>query len=554
MKIDIPYGAGIDTVELSDGTIEQIILPNTVETADEMETLRGAIFKPLGSPGLEAFLENRNNILLVVNDATRPTPTGKVLEIIHPVLKGRNFKVIIATGSHRAPTEEEYDFIFGSFYGEIKDRIHVHDAKKSECYSLAALAAGASEVKVVFFELERPWSTQYTYGRADLDRLRESVSGSSSAWLKWATRRARATTVSSARPVRGSAGCVQSPGLRAVPLGELAAGGLDVGPALCPHRCLYPRGREAGCNLGHARIDRTACAGSLHRVDRDQIHVAHPPPRECDECCDLGRRVVLSTDDGILERRAPAGPLGVVDECGLQVLESPAPDPGHDPIARLLHCRVERHRERELLGLACEPLDARDYATRGDREVSGADPRALLGVHQPQRGERGVVVVERLALTHGDGVRCTHLEVLGNERYLPDHLTREQVADEPAPAGGAEGTSHRTPRLGAETHREAVAGGDADALDENAIGEAPEVFPRAVGRVLHLGECGVAERVPHAEFSPQCCRQVAHVLEAGGQPPVEPRDQLAAPERRLPELRDRVGELLETERSDVGPV
>ena len=134
MKIAIPYGNAIDTVELADRNIEQVIIPNSVESADEMETLRGAIFRPLKSPGLDAFLKDRKNILLVVNDATRPTPTGRVLEIIHPLLKGRNFKIVIATGSHRAPTEEEYDFIFGKLYGELKDRIHVHDAKKERVF------------------------------------------------------------------------------------------------------------------------------------------------------------------------------------------------------------------------------------------------------------------------------------------------------------------------------------------------------------------------------------------------------------------------------------
>ena len=142
MKIEIPYGNGMDTVAVAEKNIEQIILPNSVESADEMETLRDAILRPMGSPGLDAFLKDRKNILLVVNDATRPTPTGRVMEIIHPLLKGRNFKIIIATGSHRAPTEEEYDFIFGKLYGEMKDRIHVHDAKKSECFSLGRTRHG----------------------------------------------------------------------------------------------------------------------------------------------------------------------------------------------------------------------------------------------------------------------------------------------------------------------------------------------------------------------------------------------------------------------------
>lgn len=142
MKLSIPYGETIDTIELADGNVEQVVLPNSVPLVDETETLQAAIFHPLKSPGLAEFLKDRNNILLVVNDATRPTPTGLVLEIIYPLLTDKNFKVIIATGSHRAPTEEEYHFIFGKFYRELKDRIHVHDAKKSDCFSLGKTRRG----------------------------------------------------------------------------------------------------------------------------------------------------------------------------------------------------------------------------------------------------------------------------------------------------------------------------------------------------------------------------------------------------------------------------
>lgn len=142
MKLSIPYGDIIDTIELADGNVEQVILPNSVQMVDETETLRSAILHPLQSPGLAEFLTDRANILLVVNDATRPTPTGRVLEIIYPLLKGKNFKVIIATGSHRAPTEEEYHFIFGELYRELKDRIHVHDARKSKCFLLGKTRNG----------------------------------------------------------------------------------------------------------------------------------------------------------------------------------------------------------------------------------------------------------------------------------------------------------------------------------------------------------------------------------------------------------------------------
>ena len=142
MRIEIPYGDRTETVELADKNIEHVMIPNSVKSTDEMETLRRAIFNPIKSPGLDVFLKDRKNILVVVNDATRPTPTDRIMDIVYPALKGKTFKILIATGSHRAPMEEEYDFIVGKIYKEWKDRVHVHDAKKSECFSLGKTRHG----------------------------------------------------------------------------------------------------------------------------------------------------------------------------------------------------------------------------------------------------------------------------------------------------------------------------------------------------------------------------------------------------------------------------
>jgi len=142
VKLEIPYGDKTETVELADENIEQVIYPNSVKSGVEDRVLRNAIFAPMNSPSLEEFLEGKKNILVVVNDATRPTPTASILRIIYPMLEGRNFKIVIATGSHRAPNAEEYDFIFKELYPKLKDRVHVHDAKKSECVSIGRTRHG----------------------------------------------------------------------------------------------------------------------------------------------------------------------------------------------------------------------------------------------------------------------------------------------------------------------------------------------------------------------------------------------------------------------------
>ncbi|MDQ5985948.1 MAG: Lactate racemase [Syntrophus sp. SKADARSKE-3] len=142
MIVNIPYGDNFEEIEIPDERIEKVILPNKVKSPDALETLRLAVERPLESPGLSKFLDRRKNILLIVNDATRPTPTAQVLDILLPILADKPFNVLIATGSHRAPINEEYAFIFGKHYDTLKDCIHVHDARKSACYSLGKTRHG----------------------------------------------------------------------------------------------------------------------------------------------------------------------------------------------------------------------------------------------------------------------------------------------------------------------------------------------------------------------------------------------------------------------------
>lgn len=142
MKLEIPYGRKVETVELADRNVELVIYPNSVKSGDEKEVLDKAIRNPVNSQKLDDFLKGRRNVLLIVNDATRPTPTAKVMQVIYPSLKGKSFKILIATGSHRPPTEEEYDFIFGKLASELRPHVNVHDSKKSECASIGKTRHG----------------------------------------------------------------------------------------------------------------------------------------------------------------------------------------------------------------------------------------------------------------------------------------------------------------------------------------------------------------------------------------------------------------------------
>ena len=130
MKIDVPYGKdGSMSVVIRDDIKINFLEANDVAIGDEDRNIRDAIAHPINSRSFKSFLSDAKKVLVIVNDATRPTPTKKILDFIFDDLSKTNFNFIIATGAHRGPTEEEYVQIFGSFYEKIRDKIIVHDAR-----------------------------------------------------------------------------------------------------------------------------------------------------------------------------------------------------------------------------------------------------------------------------------------------------------------------------------------------------------------------------------------------------------------------------------------
>jgi len=129
MKIEIPYGKDKINIEIPKSS--NVLLPKSSKTIDEKKLIENALNKPIDGVSFNDFISKSKEILVIVNDATRPTPTAKILEYIRPQLtEHKNIKFIVATGSHRAPTKEEYEFIFGKTYKDFKNNILVNEARE----------------------------------------------------------------------------------------------------------------------------------------------------------------------------------------------------------------------------------------------------------------------------------------------------------------------------------------------------------------------------------------------------------------------------------------
>ena len=143
-------------MEIPDANYIGTFSPNDVEIGSPDEIIGRSIDSPIGSESLDKFLEGGKDIVFIVNDGTRPTPTAKVLDALSKRMDLRQARYLIATGTHRDMTEEEYNNVFGTHYQELKDRIIAHDAKKSECVYLGDAKSGTPmEVNKIAVDADR---------------------------------------------------------------------------------------------------------------------------------------------------------------------------------------------------------------------------------------------------------------------------------------------------------------------------------------------------------------------------------------------------------------
>ncbi|MBT5419573.1 MAG: nickel-dependent lactate racemase [Candidatus Cloacimonetes bacterium] len=153
----------------------EIIEPKKVAVFNQEKLIRKSLINPIDSPDLHTFLQDKKNILIIVNDGARNTPTQIVISAIYDHIKYKNIKFLVALGTHRAPTKIEYDRIFGKYYKEFEDRILCHDSKNDEMTNLGSTSRGTpvminSEVTkadavIVISSVEPHYFAGFTGGR-----------------------------------------------------------------------------------------------------------------------------------------------------------------------------------------------------------------------------------------------------------------------------------------------------------------------------------------------------------------------------------------------------
>jgi len=153
----------------------EIIEAKEVDQCNQEKLIQDSLQNPVNSPDLKTFLQDKQNILIIVNDGSRNTPTSIVISTIYDQIKDKNFKFIVALGTHRSPTEIEFERIVGKFYIELKNRIICHDAQNDDMTFLGITSRGTpvkinSEVTkadgvIVISSVEPHYFAGFTGGR-----------------------------------------------------------------------------------------------------------------------------------------------------------------------------------------------------------------------------------------------------------------------------------------------------------------------------------------------------------------------------------------------------
>ena len=118
MRISFPYPE-IKSLDVPEQNLLGTFSPSKVQIEkSEGEIVEEAFSNPIGSPPLSAILEWCQDVLIITDDYTRPTPIQMILprlmkELEKGGIKPEGIRFLIASGTHRPMTEEEILRKFG---------------------------------------------------------------------------------------------------------------------------------------------------------------------------------------------------------------------------------------------------------------------------------------------------------------------------------------------------------------------------------------------------------------------------------------------------------
>jgi nickel-dependent lactate racemase len=142
VRIKLDYAPDKEAITVPDRNLIGVLYPNDCYPFHDTD----AALKQ-AADACASFLASSRRVLVLVNDYTRPTPNGPVLEALSPVLADKDVKFLVCAGTHRPPTDAEYATIFGPAIRQSsivnRQSVMCHDSRdKSRLFFLGKTSFG----------------------------------------------------------------------------------------------------------------------------------------------------------------------------------------------------------------------------------------------------------------------------------------------------------------------------------------------------------------------------------------------------------------------------
>jgi nickel-dependent lactate racemase len=129
MEIAVPFGEETILVSLPPETEVTVLSPAQEAGIPLKQGLRQGLSRPVGAEPLESFVRRSEDLLVLVNDLFRPTPTAAILTELEPQLqKSGRLRFLVATGLHPRPSPEDLRTIFGRLLDRHQTNVFSHDS------------------------------------------------------------------------------------------------------------------------------------------------------------------------------------------------------------------------------------------------------------------------------------------------------------------------------------------------------------------------------------------------------------------------------------------
>lgn len=147
--IRIPYDTEHMELHVSEENLKAVLYAKTDEYAprtDARKQVLSALENPIGTPRLSELTRGKTRVTIITSDHTRAVPSRITLPLLLGEIRSGNpaadITILIATGLHRAPTQEEQRRMFGDAVAEC-EHIVAHNAFDGEFVDLGKLPSGA---------------------------------------------------------------------------------------------------------------------------------------------------------------------------------------------------------------------------------------------------------------------------------------------------------------------------------------------------------------------------------------------------------------------------